>query len=301
MIIQCEKCGTKYRFDESLITGEGVWVRCSRCKNVFFQENPSMEQDVPPSDMIEDKEIVSAEIKEDLTKQEIEEEITGFDELPEGVEREEEPPLPSEEEITIEDDEEKVKKKKEKKRLWTPGKVLVYAVIVILVLGGVYLSLFPQIGKVVLDKVSLYMSTGQLEKEDKNIDTKMGGVDFIDVKGRFVKNWISGDIFVIEGVVVNKYDYPISKIKVRGKTLDTSQKVLDEVESYCGNLLTDEELSNLTEKEITGELSVPMGSDISNNNIAPKENIPFMIVFTNPSKESDEFIVELAKSSLPSE
>jgi hypothetical protein len=145
------------------------------------------------------------------------------------------------------------------------------------------------------------MSTGQLEKEDKNIDTKMGGVDFIDVRGRFVKNWISGDIFVIEGVVVNKYDYPISRIKVRGKTLDTSQKVLDEVESYCGNLLTDEELSYLTEKEITGELSVPMGSDISNNNIAPKENIPFMIVFTNPSKESDEFIVELAKSSLPSE
>ncbi|MCK4534208.1 MAG: zinc-ribbon domain-containing protein, partial [Syntrophobacterales bacterium] len=40
MIIQCKKCGTKYRFDKSQIDGEGIWVRCSHCKTVFFQENP---------------------------------------------------------------------------------------------------------------------------------------------------------------------------------------------------------------------------------------------------------------------
>jgi len=41
MIIQCRTCGTKYRFDEALIEKEGAWVRCSKCRTVFFQENPS--------------------------------------------------------------------------------------------------------------------------------------------------------------------------------------------------------------------------------------------------------------------
>ena len=43
MIIRCRKCETRFRFDETLIRGDGVWVRCSRCQNVFFQERPSGE------------------------------------------------------------------------------------------------------------------------------------------------------------------------------------------------------------------------------------------------------------------
>ncbi len=47
MIIRCRKCETRFRFDEALIHGDGVWVRCSRCQNVFFQERPS--EGFPPS------------------------------------------------------------------------------------------------------------------------------------------------------------------------------------------------------------------------------------------------------------
>ena len=43
MIIQCKECGTQYRFDKSQIDGEGIWCRCTRCKAVFFQENPLVE------------------------------------------------------------------------------------------------------------------------------------------------------------------------------------------------------------------------------------------------------------------
>ena len=43
MIIQCKKCGTKYRFDKSQIEGEGIWVRCTRCEATFFQKNPLAE------------------------------------------------------------------------------------------------------------------------------------------------------------------------------------------------------------------------------------------------------------------
>lgn len=418
MIIQCKNCGTKYRFDESLIVGDGVWVRCSRCKETFFQEPLSKEEEVflpevmeeeegvvkdeiekeisdleklleeaegvtkqeieievekeeevsppevteeeeavsaeaeeetveqeievekeeevsPPEvteeeeavdaeaeediveqeievekeeeiplpEVTEEEEAVSAEAEEETAKAEVEKEISELDELlAKAEETDKEPSLLSDEEIAEED--ERKREKKKKKRLWTPGKVLVYILIVILVLGGVYLWLFPEMREHVLDKVSHYMSTGKLKESfgtgDKNVSKKAGGVDFINVKERFLKNWIFGDILVVQGTIVNKCDYPISRIKVRGKLLGASEKVLNEVEFYCGNLLTDEELSNLTKKEIKGELSVPLGSEVSNNNIAPGGKIPFMIVFANPSKEAEEFIVELARNTRPS-
>ena len=430
MIIQCEKCGTKYRFDESLIAGEGVWVRCSRCKNEFFQENPSKEEVSPPEmtegqeavsaeaeegaaeqeiekeieeeeapspDVTEEKEAVSAEAEEEAAGQEVEEEIEEEEALPPDVTEEKEavsaeaeeevaeqeiekeveeeeallPDVPEEEEaVSVEAEEEVAEQEVEKeieeeeappldvpeereaisaeagegvaeqeiekevpsldelaegaesedeetaekddedrgirkgKRLWTPGKVVAYTLIVILVLGGVYLWLFPQMREQVLNKISSYISTDKLKESfgtsKESVKEKVKGVDFIDVKERFVKNWIFGNVLVIHGIVVNRCDYPISQVKVRGKLLDPSGKVLDEIESYCGNLLTDEELGNLTKKEITGELSIPAGSDVSNDSIASEGNIPFMIVFPNPSKEAEEFIVELARDARPS-
>ena len=42
MIIQCRQCRTKFRFDDALMQGNGVWLRCSRCGHVYFQENPLM-------------------------------------------------------------------------------------------------------------------------------------------------------------------------------------------------------------------------------------------------------------------
>ena len=40
MIIQCKQCRTKFRFDDLNMEGDGLWMRCSRCHHVFFQENP---------------------------------------------------------------------------------------------------------------------------------------------------------------------------------------------------------------------------------------------------------------------
>ncbi|KFO67397.1 hypothetical protein ER57_10955 [Smithella sp. SCADC] len=49
MIIQCRQCRTKFRFDDNLMHGAGVWLRCSRCGHVYFQENALMkpEKDLP--------------------------------------------------------------------------------------------------------------------------------------------------------------------------------------------------------------------------------------------------------------
>lgn len=41
MIIQCKQCKTKFRFDDALMEGDGLWMRCSRCQHVFFHDNPA--------------------------------------------------------------------------------------------------------------------------------------------------------------------------------------------------------------------------------------------------------------------
>ncbi|HRS87466.1 MAG TPA: DUF3426 domain-containing protein [Syntrophales bacterium] len=39
MIITCESCGTRFRFDVTAVEGgrEGIWLRCSRCRHVFYR------------------------------------------------------------------------------------------------------------------------------------------------------------------------------------------------------------------------------------------------------------------------
>ncbi|MBI1912369.1 MAG: zinc-ribbon domain-containing protein [Deltaproteobacteria bacterium] len=44
MIIQCDKCNTKFRLDESRVTGHGVKVRCTKCQNVFIVTPPPVEE-----------------------------------------------------------------------------------------------------------------------------------------------------------------------------------------------------------------------------------------------------------------
>jgi predicted Zn finger-like uncharacterized protein len=43
MIIQCEKCQTRFRLDDSRVTDKGVKVRCTKCKHVFRVQKESAE------------------------------------------------------------------------------------------------------------------------------------------------------------------------------------------------------------------------------------------------------------------
>lgn len=46
MIIQCDKCATKFRLDDSRITPGGVKVRCTKCDNVFIVTLPPPPEEV---------------------------------------------------------------------------------------------------------------------------------------------------------------------------------------------------------------------------------------------------------------
>lgn len=48
MIIQCDKCSTKFRIDDSKVTASGVKVRCTKCQNVFVAKPPQSEEAPKP-------------------------------------------------------------------------------------------------------------------------------------------------------------------------------------------------------------------------------------------------------------
>ena len=178
---------------------------------------------------------------------------------------------------------------------WTPSRIVVYSILVLLVVIGVYLWLFPGIGRDALNFV--YPGAGDriLGPAAKAAGVAApGGINFAEVKERFTKGTASGELLVISGLAVNEFDYPVARVRLRGKILDGAGKMLGEIETYAGNLLTDEELNRLTDKEILAELQRQEGSDMPNVNIRSRASIPFMIVFTNPPKEVDEFIIELS-------
>jgi len=304
MIIQCKQCATKFRFSDELMTGDGVWVRCGRCGHEFFEINTKRESFVPPMGP------TRTAGEEPPAPREVKAERPAEATVPKSAAAPEPAPaaamrtpaaagampavpkaLPAEEEP----EEEEAEEEEPRGSFWTPSRIIVYSILVLLVVTGVYLWLFPHIGRDVMNYA--YPGSGDrvFGSAPKPASAPApGGINFAEVKERFTKSTASGDLLVISGLAVNEFEHPVARIRLRGKILDSTGKVLGEIESYAGNLLTDEELNRLTDREILAELQRQEGSDMPNSNIRTRASIPFMIVFTNPPKEVDEFIIELS-------
>lgn len=295
MIIQCRQCRTKFRFDDSQLQGDGIWLRCGRCQHVFFQENcrptgesgpagdvlpitpappetaraagdVSRDDDVetfldsvmkttkPPAEDKKIPEKVQAkisvrdiELSGDLPDEEFPEE-----ELPEDF-----PPRATKSGIFW------------KASLWS-------LLVIVLIPAVVFFVVLPDIGDRYVQLVR--QSIGGPEPPKAEVVT--GHVKLQQIRQRIVNNYVLGNIRIIEGTAVNQADYPISRVLIKGEIVDAYAVALGERQSYAGNILTDEDLMNLSEDTMIMRLSQPEGLNNANEKIAPGEQIPFMIVFT---------------------
>lgn len=353
MIIQCKKCETKYKFDESLIKDDGIWVRCSRCNEVFFQERPQEEEIVSLTELRSEKETNHIETQREeayssvfgeyISKAEKDAD-KGGDELPvspedkafdigigeepsivrdDGTVSEKEPfDIAVDEETLIGDEKtfghfdeiaqedvsvvpedittEEGEPEKERKGARSAGKIIALIVILAALLLGVSLWIFPDIRTQVFNTVSSIPIIKDFLGESAQqgaFKVNEEAIFFESVRERPVKNWIAGDMLIIEGIAMNNNEYPVSMIKVRGKILDAAGNILVKKEAYAGNILTDEELKNLTKEEITNELANQYGRNFANRDIPRKGKIPFMIVFINPPEKASEYLIDLADVS----
>jgi hypothetical protein len=160
------------------------------------------------------------------------------------------------------------------------GLSLTIITLIVLLLGASFL-VFPNIGQQVVKEI--YLRVPAMENVFsvfKKENFSLNQVKLVNVRQKFIRNAFLGYVRVVEGSVINKSSFPITRIQVAALIYDAYDIVLGEEISYCGNTLNETELGSFTEDEIRKTLSLPQGSDVSDDRIDPNGQIPFMIVFT---------------------
>lgn len=272
MIIQCEKCSTKYRFDDNLMEGDGIWVRCSRCKHEFFQENlfarpfPAVDEDAVLKQLDDIRSGIKDREPEDLS----------FEDLPTGAE---------EESVIREGAGGGIGKPAGEKSGFTRFVKIFFKILLILVflvlLAGVCLWSYMQVGGLSLKDIS-----SSIPYLDRVIPTegpgvvKLSQIRIANLKQRYVQHWILGNLLVVEGMAWNSTPFPVARIRAEVRLFDAKGTELAREEAFAGNLLTDMELTTLPDENMKRELATSRGSDASNDRVEPRGQIPFMVVFT---------------------
>lgn len=132
---------------------------------------------------------------------------------------------------------------------------------------------------------------------NKPADTGARLLQFGSVNGAFVDTENSGPLFVIRGMVTNKYSQTRRYIKIKGSILNNKGVVVLSKTVYAGNTFSEEELKTLPLDEIIKAADNRDGMAEQNLNVASGANIPFMVVFAELPKDLSEFTVEGVSSS----
>ena len=85
-------------------------------------------------------------------------------------------------------------------------------------------------------------------------------------------------------------------MKVRGKLFSKGKVLASTVTVYCGNTLSDLELSTLDMVTINKRLKNKAGDKKRNIAVKSGQTIPFMVVFSNLPKDLEEYQLESAGS-----
>lgn len=224
-----------------------------------------------------------AEAKEKPEKHDPEFELKGVDEEETKKEAEETVDLGSQA-----DQPEAEEVEKTKKRISTP--VLV-ALIIALLTGGAYGTY------VVLKSMDIKIPfISDLVEPAVQDEFGILKITTFDIADKFIDNSKSGKLFIISGKIKNGFPGTRSFIRVTGK-LYTKKRVLSKTATiYCGNVLSDQDLSDMDMNSINKRLLNSFGDNKSNVNVKPGKELPFMMVFPNIPDNIKEYTVEVAGS-----
>lgn len=135
-----------------------------------------------------------------------------------------------------------------------------------------------------LNKVWRYLSS--LKQHLFLWEEKEGKIALEKLRGFYVENQFMGRIFVVEGLAVNHWQESRSFIRVKGTLLNPQGQKVQESYAYCGNILSEKDLKEMTKEAIHKSLSSQFGISFSNMNIPPGKAVPFMIAFTDLPAEA---------------
>ena len=203
---------------------------------------------------------------------------------------------------------EKIKKKKEKKKISKPILILF---IIILIAGGAYgIVLFLEGIGITVPFISGKITSGKgvyipyvsdlVKPKEQDTEGKLNITPLNKtIEGKYFKNSTLGSVFVVTGQVRNDYDHPRSNIQIFAKIYAAGDLLLKKKKVYCGNIVKEDELKNLTKEEINKKFANKNNAKQSNLNlkVKPGKTVPFMAVFFNLPDNMKTFSVEVADSS----
>ena len=123
-----------------------------------------------------------------------------------------------------------------------------------------------------------------------------GQIQLSGLTSYFVKNRESGQLFIIEGQVINQYPEARSAIAVKGILFNEKGKQVLQQTVFAGNPMDERALRTLPYSKIQENMNNQFGDSLSNLNVEPNKSIPFTIVFRNLPSDLAEFTVEVTDS-----
>jgi|GEM_PF-5126240 len=315
MIVECERCKSKFNLNPDLVKPTGTIVRCSICKNIFI---------VHPEKKGPEAETFKEQEKGELN--ELFDEI-GYEEAPkqEQVSKEKEVAeeklfkdlLGEEKEITEEkgpaEEPTQALKEVSKKEVTAPKRkifglehvVLGLGIVLFIGLGVAIYSVLPgkgNVGKFIgVDISKIFQSKPTKYSPDdpgskKLYDPGSKKLSLFNVSGKFIKNQKAGTLFVVTGTVRNRYSEARSYILVRANLVDSKGNVLKSETAYAGNIIAESDLEKMSLEEISARMKNMAGYNNSNINIEPNGTREFMVIFNDIPQNVSEFTVQAVES-----
>jgi predicted Zn finger-like uncharacterized protein len=151
---------------------------------------------------------------------------------------------------------------------------------------------------IIIAGVVAFFGYSMFAGDKTNIVQETGHISVREVDATFVKNKLTGDLLVISGEAVNEFGKPRASIQIKGMVYGADGGVISSKNAFCGNPLTEEQLSTMSMEKIEAAMANQFGDSLANMEVAPGKAIPFVIVIAKPSAGAKDYGVEPAGSTV---
>lgn len=162
--------------------------------------------------------------------------------------------------------------------------------IIALVGSGVYFFGGPK----AFSKVGL----GFLVEWYGNKGAEEGSIALQGVTAAYLVNSAAGELFVVRGEAVNNYKKPRASIQVKVSLLGPGGANLITKSAYCGNSLSNEQLTTLPLAKIEEIMANQFGDSLANLGLRPGGAIPFVVVVSPLPKDATDYSVVVGGSTV---
>lgn len=300
MLVKCPECSTTYNLDAGKINPEGSKVRCSRCKHIFTVVGPQLKAQNQPQpvatptesapDSMDDfeKEFASIFNEHKMTlppKAAVDQDMLA------DLEGAFQQPLIEKQKSSSSSQADR--QQNQKKSVWSML-LLTIVLVVALALGLVYYLKPSLLGIKLQPPASSLTAQGGIQEGVANIGLE-------NVRQYFVPNEKEGQLFIIEGQAINRFEEPRELIRLKASLFNQQGSEVTTQEFMCGNVVSLYQLQVASRQDIEAALTAKVGILTNNTNIQPGASVPFMVIFFDAPETVEEFGLEVIQASVPAQ